>query len=104
LVERRSTGDIDVADVAAIGSAVDRLDLPGLANALISYCDAVGVDKATVVGNSLGCPIVCEVAASFPERIERAVLVSRGRVVRPTNRWGAPSVRWCSTFHVNHSA
>ena len=52
------------------------LDLPGLARALISYCDAVGVERATFVGNSLGCPLICEVAASFPDRIEGAVLVS----------------------------
>ena len=52
------------------------LDLPGLAAALISYCDAVGVERATFVGNSLGCPLILEVASSFPDRIERAVLVS----------------------------
>ena len=42
------------------------LDLPGLARALVAYCDAVGVDKPVLVGNSLGCPINIEVAASFP--------------------------------------
>jgi pimeloyl-ACP methyl ester carboxylesterase len=52
------------------------LDLPGLARALVRYCDAVGVDRATFIGNSLGCPIIVEVATAFPERIERAVLVS----------------------------
>ena len=52
------------------------LDLPGLARALISYCDAVGVERATLVGNSLGCPIIVEVATTFPDRIDRAVLVS----------------------------
>jgi pimeloyl-ACP methyl ester carboxylesterase len=52
------------------------LDLPGLARALIAYCDAVGIDQPTFVGNSLGCPILIEVASSFPERIERVVLVS----------------------------
>ena len=52
------------------------LDLPGLARALVSYCDAVGVERATFVGNSLGCPIIVELATSFPERIDRAVLVS----------------------------
>jgi pimeloyl-ACP methyl ester carboxylesterase len=51
-------------------------DLPGLARALIHYLDAVGVEKATFVGNSLGCPIIIEVASSFPDRIDRAVLVS----------------------------
>jgi Predicted hydrolases or acyltransferases (alpha/beta hydrolase superfamily) len=52
------------------------LDLPGLARALVAYCDAVGVDKPVLVGNSLGCPIIIEVAASFPGRIASAVLVS----------------------------
>ena len=52
------------------------LDLPGLARALMSYCDAVGVERATLVGNSLGCPIIVEVATAFPDRIEHAVLVS----------------------------
>lgn len=51
-------------------------DLPGLARALIEYCDAAGIERATFVGNSLGCPIIVEVASSYPDRIERAVLVS----------------------------
>lgn len=53
-----------------------QLDLPGLARALVSYCDAVGVGPATFVANSLGCPLVIEVASSFPDRIAGAVLVS----------------------------
>jgi pimeloyl-ACP methyl ester carboxylesterase len=52
------------------------VDLPALARSLIAYCDAVGVERATFVGNSLGCPVICEVATTFPDRIEGAVLVS----------------------------
>jgi pimeloyl-ACP methyl ester carboxylesterase len=52
------------------------VDLPALARSLIAYCDAVGVERATFVGNSLGCPLICEVATTFPDRIEGAVLVS----------------------------
>jgi pimeloyl-ACP methyl ester carboxylesterase len=68
-----------VPDLPGMGRSVrpDRPhDLPGLARALISYCDGVGVERATFVGNSLGCPIIVEVATTFPDRIERAVLVS----------------------------
>jgi pimeloyl-ACP methyl ester carboxylesterase len=68
-----------VPDLPGMGRSLrpDRpFDLPGLANALVAYCDEVGVERATFVGNSLGCPIICEVASRFPERIERAVLVS----------------------------
>ena len=42
----------------------------------MAYCDAVGVERPILVGNSLGCPIIIEVATTFPDRIERAVLVS----------------------------
>jgi pimeloyl-ACP methyl ester carboxylesterase len=52
------------------------LDLPGLARALVGYLDTVGVERATLVGNSLGCPVIIEVAASYPHRIHSAVLVS----------------------------
>lgn len=51
-------------------------DLPGLARSIVAYCDAVGVPRATFVGNSLGCPIILELAVTFPDRIEGAVLVS----------------------------
>jgi pimeloyl-ACP methyl ester carboxylesterase len=67
------------------------LDLPELASALVSYCDAVGVERATFVGNSLGCPIIVELATMFPERIERAVLVSPAG--GPNNRPLARAVR-----------
>ena len=68
-----------VPDLPGMGRSMrpDRtLDVPGLARALVSYCDAVGVERATFVGNSLGCPIIVEFATTFPDRIERAVLVS----------------------------
>ncbi|HEY5979154.1 MAG TPA: alpha/beta fold hydrolase [Microlunatus sp.] len=52
------------------------LDLPGLARALVAYLDVVGVEKPILVGNSLGCPLIIEVAASFPDRVKGAVLVS----------------------------
>jgi pimeloyl-ACP methyl ester carboxylesterase len=68
-----------VPDLPGMGRSMRhdrRQDLPGLAGSLISYCDAVGVERATFVGNSLGCPIIIEVAAAYPDRIERAVLVS----------------------------
>src|SRR4029453_18205105 len=42
------------------------LDLPGLAKALVSYCDAVGVERPILVGNSLGCPLIGEVAQTLP--------------------------------------
>jgi pimeloyl-ACP methyl ester carboxylesterase len=68
-----------VPDLPGMGRSMrpaQPLDLPGLAAALVKYCDAVGIEKATMVGNSLGCPLIVEVASSFPDRIDKAVLVS----------------------------
>jgi pimeloyl-ACP methyl ester carboxylesterase len=68
-----------VPDLPGMGRSIrpaQALDLPALASALIRYLDAVGVEQAVLVGNSLGCPIIVEVAAEHPERIERAVFVS----------------------------
>lgn len=68
-----------VPDLPGTGRSMrpDRaLDIPGLARSLVSYCDAVGVERATFVGNSVGCAIIVELATTFPDRIERAVLVS----------------------------
>jgi pimeloyl-ACP methyl ester carboxylesterase len=68
-----------VPDLPGMGRSV-RPDpgpgIHGLARALIGYFDVMGIEKATLVGNSLGCPVIIEVATTFPERIENAVLVS----------------------------
>ncbi|HEY7034383.1 MAG TPA: alpha/beta hydrolase [Thermomicrobiales bacterium] len=52
------------------------LTIPELADALADFLDAVGVEKAVLLGNSMGCLITIEFAHKYPERIERAVLVS----------------------------
>jgi len=68
-----------VPDLPGMGRShrpTEPLDLPGLARAVVAYCDAAGVGQATFVGNSLGCPILIELAARFPDRIDRVVLVS----------------------------
>ncbi|HEY5783907.1 MAG TPA: alpha/beta hydrolase [Microlunatus sp.] len=52
------------------------LGMEGLADALAAFLDDRGVDKATMVGNSMGCAVICEFAFRHRERIDRAVLVS----------------------------
>lgn len=52
------------------------LDIPGMARVLISYLDANELSRATFVANSLGCVVVVELAAAYPDRIDHAVLVS----------------------------
>jgi pimeloyl-ACP methyl ester carboxylesterase len=68
-----------VPDLPGMGRSLrppQRPDLESLATALVHYLDVLGVERATFIGNSLGCPILIEVAASHRDRIDRVVLVS----------------------------
>lgn len=53
-----------------------RATIPLLADHMARILDAVGVERATMVGNSLGCAVVAAFADRHPERLDRAVLVS----------------------------
>jgi pimeloyl-ACP methyl ester carboxylesterase len=46
---------------------------------------AIGHDRATVVGHSLGGGVAMQMAYQFPERVERLVLVSSGGLGREVN-------------------
>jgi pimeloyl-ACP methyl ester carboxylesterase len=64
------------------------LNIPELAEALAGYLDSVGVPRAVILGNSSGCLVAAEFAHRYPDRTERAVLVSPagGRHNRPLVR------------------
>ncbi|WP_106814067.1 alpha/beta fold hydrolase [Microbacterium timonense] len=66
----------DLPGFGRSGKRRDMLDIPDLARAARDFLDDRGVEKATLVGNSMGCPVIIEFAHTFPERIDRAVLVS----------------------------
>lgn len=51
------------------------LRVPELADALRGWMDAVGLRRAALLGNSMGCQIVAELAVRHPERVDRLVLV-----------------------------
>ncbi|WP_026734063.1 alpha/beta fold hydrolase [Fischerella sp. PCC 9605] len=50
------------------------LELPELAATLCRWMDTVGIERATMLGNSFGCQIIAEFAMRYGDRIERAVL------------------------------
>ena len=66
----------DLPGFGRSGKRKDMLDIPDLARAAVDFFDDRGVEKATLVGNSMGCPVIIEFAHRYPERIDRAVLVS----------------------------
>jgi pimeloyl-ACP methyl ester carboxylesterase len=52
------------------------LSIPALAEAAVRILDAQEIDRAVLVGNSMGCPVSIEIANSYPDRVDRIVLVS----------------------------
>jgi 2-hydroxy-6-oxonona-2,4-dienedioate hydrolase len=60
------------------------LDVSGLSNALSAWMDTVGLERSVLVGNSMGCQIIADLAAHRPELVERAVL--QGPMMDPRRR------------------
>src|SRR5918994_926877 len=54
----------------------EKISIQGYARILDELLDALGVDSAVVVGNSMGGFVAAELALSFSTRVERLVLVS----------------------------
>ena len=54
----------------------DKISISGYGTFMDRFCEEVGVDAATFVGNSMGGFISMECAIKFPHRVERMVLVS----------------------------
>lgn len=54
----------------------ERSDIPSLMGSLVRYCEAVGLERATFVGNSLGCVTLIELADTHPQLVDSLVFVS----------------------------
>lgn len=68
-----------IPDLPGTGGSGQPAHTPGIqssTNSLVRYCDAVDIEKATFVGNSLGCVQLIELAHSHPERVDGLVFVS----------------------------
>jgi pimeloyl-ACP methyl ester carboxylesterase len=66
----------DLPGFGRSGRAADELNVTGLADAAVRFLDDRDIATATLVGNSMGCPVIWELAHRHPERVDRAVLVS----------------------------
>jgi pimeloyl-ACP methyl ester carboxylesterase len=66
----------DLPGFGRSGNAIEPLTIPELAHAAAAFLDTQGIEKVTLVGNSMGCPVIVEFAYLYPHRLERAILVS----------------------------
>jgi pimeloyl-ACP methyl ester carboxylesterase len=67
------------------------LDLPGLADALAAWMGATGLERAILVGNSLGCQVIVQTVLRHPHRARAIVLV--GPTMDPHGRSALEQVR-----------
>ncbi|MCU1499378.1 MAG: hypothetical protein JWM47_3331 [Acidimicrobiales bacterium] len=76
-------------------SAKPRADysVAAYANGMRDLLDVLGIDKATVVGHSLGGGVAAQLAYQHPTRVERLALVSSGGVAKEVS----PFLRLAST-------
>jgi pimeloyl-ACP methyl ester carboxylesterase len=66
----------DLPGFGASEMPADEISISGYARFVDALYDALGIDTAAVVGNSMGGFIGSELAIRFPARVERLVLVS----------------------------
>jgi 2-hydroxy-6-oxonona-2,4-dienedioate hydrolase len=69
------------------------LNVTELADALASWMEATGLERAALLGNSFGCQIIADLAARHPERVERAILQGP-TTPRSERSWIWQFVRW----------
>lgn len=69
------------------------IDIPAYARLLGDFCEKLGIEGATLVGNSMGGFIAVEAATANPARFERLVLVAAAGIL---NTWN-PEARATAT-------
>lgn len=67
---------VDLPGFGASPTPSEEISIPGYARFLEGVCDALSIDAAAVVGNSMGGYVAAELAIAAPQRVERLMLVS----------------------------
>lgn len=73
------------------------IDMPAYGRLLNDFCEKLGLEGATLVGNSMGGLVAAEAALSAPGRFDRLVLVSAAGLINtwlPHQRGVATSRAW----------
>ncbi|HZR40804.1 MAG TPA: alpha/beta hydrolase [Ktedonobacteraceae bacterium] len=68
-----------VPDLPGFGKSAkppDVLNMIELSDVLAAWMQAIGLQRAVLLGNSLGCQVIAHLALRHPEHIQRAILTS----------------------------
>ncbi|MBB5320860.1 alpha/beta fold hydrolase [Marinobacter oulmenensis] len=66
---------IHALDLRNHGSSphTDDMDYPSMASDVVAYMDSQGIDRASILGHSMGGKVALQVALSFPERVSAII-------------------------------
>jgi pimeloyl-ACP methyl ester carboxylesterase len=76
-------------DLAGFGESElpqEEISIPGYGRFVDAFLGEIGIERAALVGNSMGGFIAAEAAISHPSRVEKLVLVSAAGLIRTGNR------------------
>jgi pimeloyl-ACP methyl ester carboxylesterase len=76
LAERHRVVAVDLAGFGHSELPREDISIPGYGRFIDAFLGQIGVERAVVVGNSMGGFIAAETAISHPSRVEKLVLVS----------------------------
>jgi len=79
---------------------LDDITIPGYGRFVDAFLGEIGVERAPIVGNSMGGFIAAEVAVSHPSRVEQLVLVSAAGLVTVPDRQLTLARRLAPYFHM----
>jgi pimeloyl-ACP methyl ester carboxylesterase len=88
--ERHRVVAVDLSGFGESELPHEEISIPGYGRFIDAFLGAIGIDRAVLVGNSMGGFIAAETAISHPSRVEKLVLVSAA---------GGPSL---NDWHSNH--
>ncbi|HEX5609058.1 MAG TPA: alpha/beta fold hydrolase [Solirubrobacterales bacterium] len=69
------------------------IDMPAYGRLVHDFCEKLGLERATLIGNSMGGFVAVEAATTFPDHFSRLVLVAAAGII---NTWN-PQLRATAT-------
>ena len=89
-------------DLAGFGESElpnEEISIPGYGRFVDAFLGSIGIERAALVGNSMGGFIAAETAISHPSRVDKLVLVSAAGLARVGNRQLYALERAARLFH-----
>ena len=80
---------------------LEQITIPGYGRFVDAFLECIGVDRAAIVGNSMGGFISAEVAVSHPDRVSKLALVSAAGVMTVRTAQLAIAKRLARSFHMS---